>query len=317
MKKWSERLSLDARKIFAKDYSVPFKMYGDDYFDYFINLIDKDYGFSHRLRHMELAILEMGENEFLKYRKELPFKIIDHVKKKPAYEKFNNSIIETSSRSVTTSKKGIYKTPNDGRSFISIDLVKANFHSLKSIDSDLVNGKEDYYEFICDFASPEDYEYCPNSKSMRQIIFGNLNPKKQQTIQRNVISEIIKLLVDVLKIDEDLIVASTSDEVIIDITDYNYSIDDLEFEIKSTIKMNIEGFPVRIENFQLYHIGKGCYSKVIHGYDSRIELKNIPGIFFPQVYKFSNRIPLDEKDMMFIQDGCLASFLEPYLHDHY
>ena len=309
---FEKKLSLRAREKFAKDYSVPFKLLGDGYFDYFAGLVDRDYNLSDKLISLCMVIEDLGgEDQFFKYSSEFPFRVIDDIKQKDSYANFIGGTIESYPRNVQTSKKGIYKSCNANKNYISIDLSSANYHSMKSFDEDLVNNSKDYDDFIRKYTP---YDYFINSKKIRQVIFGNLNPKRQQQLQRNVISQIIDLLVNVLKLDKETLVASTSDELIIDVTDYGFDVQDLMFEIFSSIKLNIKDFPVKVEHFKLGHIGNNCFVKRKYGssFLYGVEFKNVSGVFFPQAYKKYYCLPLNDKDMTFIHEKCEAKFVKPY-----
>jgi hypothetical protein len=308
--KYSDKFSINVRRQFAKDYSVPFKMFGDDYFDYFIDEYDHLYNFKDKLDSLDEAINKLGGNEkFFQYRREFPFEVIKGIQGSPYYSDLQNCRILYESRPIDTSKKGIYKSFYADREFISIDLKEANFNAMKNFNKDLVNNKSNYAEFVSDFT---DIEYFAKSKKIRQVIYGNCLPKKQQSLQKNVITKIIDLLIDIVKVDKETIIASTSDELIIDVTDYEFCKKDYLFEMVTAIVMNIDGWPIHGEYFSLKNLGKGCFFKVIHSDGDKIQFKNVPASFFPQAYKKLYDKPLNEKDMTFIFENQEAVFKQPY-----
>lgn len=63
----------------------------------------------------------------------------------------------------------------DGAFFFSLDLKKVNYHVLKFYYPNLVLNTHTYEDFIGQFT---EFDYIRKSKYIRQVIFGNLNPKK-------------------------------------------------------------------------------------------------------------------------------------------
>lgn len=80
----------------------------------------------------------------------------------------------------------------EGKVYMSIDLKKANWQSLKWHDPSFMNELGDTYEdMLRKFGLPEVFL---GSKHFRQYIFGNLNPKKQMKMQRVILEHVISSL---------------------------------------------------------------------------------------------------------------------------
>lgn len=80
----------------------------------------------------------------------------------------------------------------EGKTYLSIDLKKANWQCVKWHDPQFVNELGDTYEdMLGKFGLPEVFLH---SKHFRQYIFGNLNPKKQMKMQRVILEHVISSL---------------------------------------------------------------------------------------------------------------------------
>lgn len=80
----------------------------------------------------------------------------------------------------------------EGKIYLSFDLKKANWQSVKWHDPSFVNELGDEYEGILErFGLPEVFWH---SKHLRQYIFGFLNPKKQMKMQRVILEHVISAI---------------------------------------------------------------------------------------------------------------------------
>ncbi len=95
-------------------------------------------------------------------------------------------------------------------------MKKANFSALREYRDDIFGGSDTWEEFISRFT---DNKHIINSKYIRQVIMGNLNPKRQTAYEKVLMD---KLLTDILHakiIDKENVAAFLADEIIFDITD--------------------------------------------------------------------------------------------------
>ena len=101
---------------------------------------------------------------------------IETVKNTTGYKTFNHDRLDEFTVTSPVVKTGdIYKPMFDGACFFSLDLKKANYHVLKFYHPNLVLNTHTYEDFIGQFT---EFDYIRKSKYIRQVIFGNLNPKK-------------------------------------------------------------------------------------------------------------------------------------------
>ncbi|KAL9649246.1 hypothetical protein ABK040_004267 [Willaertia magna] len=137
--------------------------------------------------------------------------------------------------------------------FVSIDMSSANFSTLKVTDKNLVMNCNSYRDLIIwstvklleqknihpkllndikeNSNENEFINYLTNAKQIRQVIFGKLNPKRQQTLQKFTMRQLIKIILEteLNKEEEELkeylqldrIISCTSDEIVFMITNPN------------------------------------------------------------------------------------------------
>jgi hypothetical protein len=157
----------------------------------------------------------------------------------------------------------------------------------------MVDKWDAYEDFIGQFT---EYAYFINSKYLRQVIFGNLNPKRQQALQRMVIGELTDAL------PEEDIVAWTSDEVVVyDRPEKR----DGYVKLAEACKM-----PCRCTLFDLSRLGTSSIYVKRSGLDW--ELKMCPSHLFMQAFKAYVGWECNEKDKMFLYEGEVAKFCHPY-----
>lgn len=183
----------------------------------------------------------------------------------------------------------------DGKKYLSIDIKKANWISLKNYDPEFLNELGNSYEdLLRKFDMPEIFNY---SKQFRQFIFGNLNPKKQCRIQRNIIENEVINILDKFKLE---VACVKNDEVI-------YSLDSLEyveeiFKIIDKNKFNIKIFITkRIEDFRI-NTNINADGDILYS-----EISGCNGNhYFLNIKKYLLEEPIDIRDLYFRMDGNVA-----------
>ena len=81
-------------------------------------------------------------------------------------------------------------------------------------------GCENYKELVSKFTEIKPFI---ESKQIRQVIFGHLNPKRQQTIQKYMMNLVVEIL-DKNGFDKCRFLSASSDEVILSFKKTNFSI---------------------------------------------------------------------------------------------
>ena len=145
----------------------------------------------------------------------------------------------------------VYKGNHVGKKFLSFDMSQANFTSLFHYDSSIFDNTQSYEEFLSKFTH---YESIKKSKHIRQVIFGKLNPKRQITYEKYLMSQILSVL------DATSIVCFNNDEVILNIdADKDYS--DLVNKVLavSPVKLSVNIFTLKKLTNNLCTMYVKCY----------------------------------------------------------
>lgn len=296
--------SLEVRKRFVSDMKLSFPVLEDPYFDYYIELYDEMYNTSERLELLKNDISKFkSQEEFLKAYYEVRNNMIEALNNE-AFKKFNTmDMNDFSLGKVNYPKKDVFNVSNVGKIFVSIDLVKANFQALKYVDKDIVLGANTYEELVSNFT---DMDYIKKSKYIRQVIFGNLNPKRTVTVERYLIQKVLNLLLYTKDVIEKEIKMVSNDEIVYEITN------DLDIEKISnlrTIIKEITDIDVDIEVYILKQIGnvKPFFIKEFLNKEGN-EIMCVPQDFKPQVLKYLMGKETNEYDRSFINQGMIASY---------
>ncbi len=299
-------LSESILRRFVKDYSLPIVLFDEEHFNYYIDLYDDlfDTKKKFELLNQTVSILG-GESEFFKEADRIQNSVIDHIKNKPEYQLFISCDMNRYTKVVDLPEKNLYIPENDGEVFMSIDLVKANFQALKFVDEKIVDCCKTYKEFIEQFTN---LDYFKESKQIRQVIFGNLNPKRQQTVQKHIISNIAKYIV--MKYGrEDVIYSLSNDEIVLSLGKEIKSLNLNEF-IKFLQQIMGNEFPLcKFNIFRLIKLNNYSYY-IKSNINGNKEFKCVPSHFFPQVYKHFYDISLDEKDLDVNFEGFPAKLMK-------
>lgn len=293
-------------KRWVKDYDLPIKIFEEPYFSYLINLYDDVLCTKDKLNLLIDIISDFNnENEYLSHNNKLTDSIINTIQEQSAYKDFITMNMDKFKILSNYPKNSIYKENNIGKTFLSIDLVKANYQSLKFIDKSLVLNSVNYDDLISKFT---DYMYIKQSKYIRQVIFGHLNPKRLQKIQRYLIEQVILYVLSHENMIEDSIVMASNDEVIFEINDFlSDDFSNTFKEITNNIKNSLN-IDVDIEIFTLNHLGMNCYVKEFKNKEG-YQFAGVSQIYYPQVYKKYHNLPINDLDLTFKHDNQLVKFL--------
>lgn len=309
MKEANMKMSTALRKRFVKDRGLPIQVVQDPYFDYFIDLYTPLFpGLKDWVAYFEGCVGACGGEEgYFSTDKFLKNKVIDHIKSSPVFQAFNNSSLEEFEQH-DQKKYNLYVPENNGKDFISIDLVKGNFRVLRLMAPGTFGHAETYEEFMGDFTP---LHHFLSSKHIRQYIFGNVNTKKQIRVMKYIMSEIVKVLEK--EFGPGMILGVSHDEIIIpgvpgDLLRVSEAIKDIEkrFFISSSYPL------VRFDYFSLRKIGD-YYVKAMR--DGTIDFKSVPVCFMAQVYKRFLGLSVNPFDLAFINEGKLAVFAETLFED--
>lgn len=290
-------------KIFIKDLSMPIAVYLDPYFDYLLNLIDPYYNSISKYELLKKEVELNGLKEFEENNRKTMFKLLDKMKEHKGYETFNNLDYKTFQSETKIQKRVLYQPNNVGKSFFSIDLVQANFQCLLSVVPEIFDGFDNYDDFV---TANGFNDYMKISKQIRQVIFGNLNPKKQQSVQKSMMN----LIADKLfknGVDLNSIHSLSSDEIVFECNDFE--------KVKIQSILSELDFNLRIEKFTLERPFKqAMYVKKLDNSD--VIFKMVSTSMMAEFIKRFEGRELEDMDFYFFDENKrLAKYIKPYIED--
>lgn len=184
-------LSHAARRRFVKDYGLPIQVVQDPHFAYLLDLYEPFFGSRTKLGLLIDEIRDSGSEEaFFVRANRLTDAVIKAVRDTPAYQFLSEDhLADYDIGPSTFAADSLYRPDNDGRAIIAVDLVKANFQAMRYYDPSLVLHAGSYEAMLGRFS---DRPYHLGSRQTRQVIFGHLQPKQQQKIQRWIMRQLME-----------------------------------------------------------------------------------------------------------------------------
>lgn len=320
--------NIDLLRRFVKDNDLPIPIIGNgNYFNYYINLYEKEYKSLTKYKNLEILIDRNfnGEStQFLTKYYEIRDNIIKTVENSEAYQKFNTMDMSVFSiknkKNITTNN--IYNENNVGHIFVSFDLKKANFQALKYVDPNIVMDADNYQDFISKFTN---IEFIINSKHIRQIVFGKMNPKRHITVEKYMIDKVYEYITETHHLTN--CVSMSNDELVFDMGDSNKSDSIDVYSITITCEMirqfiqTMLGFEMNLEVFKLHKLQLCCnkfkrspyyYKEYLNTEEPKGKLMCVPMNYFAIVYKLFNNLPLQEEDYHFDYEGLDSKYCENF-----
>jgi hypothetical protein len=303
-------LTTKLKKALVKDFSIPIQIVDSEDWNYYLSITDPFYGSLSAERKMISMLTTLQkthtniEEQFYVESKALTKGIIEEIKNTKAYEDFSNLDMNNFNTKINAGQKSnLYTQAFVNKTFYSIDLKKANYQALKYINPELVLNSDSYQDLVTQFT---DFEYFKDSKQIRQVIFGNLNPKRQQQVQKHIMNELIDLLL--LKgLNTENIISCSSDEIVFEKD--NISFDLFEFMDNREILNDIE-FHVNCFELKTLEEGKNLlYKKDLA--DNSVAFKGINSNYIFECIKKYNNQPINVSDITFYHEGRLCQYIKP------
>jgi len=295
--------------------------------EYYLNTLKKSKQFSkleyqiNEFEKFESSLKEKGFSSIGNYKMDFAFYVLKQkIEESETYKKFQ----EFDYSKVPFRSKDKLKI-NQGEFLVSFDLKQANFNCFKSFDNkENPEFSKTWEEQFEDMGIEKSLGL---SKSFRQLVFGNINPKRNQKIQHMFMLSFIDKLFENGYVEEDIVFIS-HDEVIIKGVDdkwlnkgfdgiYYLPVGDLiggENEmvfvpLKSTIfKMN------KIPDTKVFI--KTIYENLNYGFagiqltEAYKELWGAPGTkFYLYFKKYILEEEIEDRDLMFFSDGMYAKWI--------
>lgn len=290
------------------------------HFDYYISVLKKTKEYNNLdntisdFCDLEKYANALGYSSAKSYKLDyaLP-KIIKYIEGTEVYDSIQNGKFPDSEKLYT--KDSIKNNLDSNSLFVSFDIKKANFSAFKIQDQK--NEMKESWEELCAFL--DIHPTLSKSKSFRQVVFGNLNPKRVQKLQHVQIIFVIQYL-KLKGLSEDNICFISHDEFVLK---FNKADENDVWQIanytseKSLIDISKQmlGMPVRYNIYGLEKIKKDIFVKQMYQKTEKglvPEYKTLfgaPGNKFYKYFKFyvlSGEI--DDRDLFFINDGEIAKW---------
>lgn len=312
-------------KRFVSDFNLPIPIIGgEEYFSYYLNLYEDDYDSLTKYKKL-LNLIQTyyggDSDKFLEEFYNIRENIISSVTENTAFKKFNTMDMSVFAiKNMPKAKsKNIYNNDNIGRYFLSVDITKANFQTLRNINKDIVFGADTYEEFIDKFTG---LQYVKQSKYCRQVIFGKLNPSRHITAEKYFMKQIYDGIIE--KIDflkENNLVSFSNDEIVFDVTSHINSINGDTIEVIQRISKSM-GFKVHVDVFMLHgfnvvfkesrSIRNTFYTKEYLYGENKFKLISLPLQYHALIYSLYKGLTPDEKSYHFNYEGINAKFCEEF-----
>lgn len=308
-------LTNQLRKRFCKEAGIPITIYDEPYFSERLDTYNKIVPVKEKWS-VFLKCLEYynTEQDFYEDYNRVKESIIEHIKQTPGYQRFNE--LDMNQYKAINSgypSKDVYKEPNNEKWFLSIDMIQANFTSLNCFEPSIFNSCcwEDY---ISRFTNNTHFI---QSKYMRQVIMGALNPKRQTTYEKHLMDFIMTEIVSAGYANQ--IEVFTNDEIVIRMdsaSDYNSILRHLDSTTSDSIRLKTTLFKLtRNKNYSGY---------ILHTYDylteamlqnnqlpaaKEIKFKGVNSLDYPFLVRDCLDEKVSENDKVFVYNNRLAKFI--------
>ncbi len=274
-------------RSFCKLFEINIPEYSQ--FEYYIDQLSKLDKYKNIKELVEkFRTLESEIDDIYQFKVKKSNDIIEFIKTTRAFSELNDDNLIPD---YPTTKNFVY---DESKRYLSIDIKQANWTILKRYDPDFLNELgNSYSELLNKFELPEIFQH---SKTFRQFIFGNLNPKRQIKAQRVIIEEIIQKFksynLEVACIKHDEIIYVIDD----DITLKNI-LSEIDYNIFKTKIYKVE----RVEDFRInsyYDQSENFLHKELVGCNAHLYYLNLKRFIF--------REKIDIRDLYFRLDSKLA-----------
>lgn len=302
------QITENLRKRFCKDFNIPINMFREDFFTERLDVLNDFYDtiqkweiFKNDLSHFN------NEQDYFEYYNKTKDDAISHIKASEGFKRFNAedmSKFEIPQPYRNLPTKDIYHLSNVGKSFVSIDISKANFSCLNFYDSEIFEHQGYWENYIELYTS---LKHIIKSKYIRQVILGNCNPGRQVTYEKWIMYTLLQWIVGDTKgsvrVPLEDVAMFSNDEIVL------YDNKNIKWDYLTRVIDNFThntGIPVHVEKFRLLNFGDLAYVKISE--NGTLELKCAKAEFLPMIIHGILNGSVDEHDLFFMYEGELARF---------
>ena len=146
MKREDVLKSIGLKKRFCKDCNLPINLFDEPYFMQRLKTLDTLFDCVKKFDTFcaELESFD-GEQSYFEYYNSVKDSVITMIKNSQGYYKFVNDDFSDAriiKHTISLGKNHLYAEPNAGKSFISIDMKKANFSALRHYNPEIFKNKD-------------------------------------------------------------------------------------------------------------------------------------------------------------------------------
>jgi len=241
-------------------------------------------------------------------------KIVKYIEESHVYDTIQNYQFQENKHLVT--KDDFKRTISQDYWYISFDISKANYSSFKLLDDK--NDMMDSWEQLCSHL--EIHDTLSSSKSFRQVVFGNTNPKRLQKLQHLQVISAVEYL-KLKGISDENICFISHDEFVLrfkqdDPNDVWLTNHYSNKEILTELSAQMSNVPLKSTIYELDKVSKDIYLKTVYAstgtgvLPSYKTLVGAPGNKFYKYFKLHVlKEDLDERDLLFMNDGEVAKWM--------
>lgn len=316
-------------KRFVSDCNLPISVYDPKVFDYLVRLYEEDYHSLTKWNNLcKLIECEFDGNihAFLEKYYEVRENVINNLK--GALNMVEPDVIINIKNGIPKNRDK-YTQETIGKSFISIDLTKANFQicqlfsNPKLVYGSFSNISEAYDKWISEYT---DMDYIKESKYFRQVVFGNCNVKEQVRLMNYQMQVILSMFTNAFREDGFELFSLTTDELIFKFNPDGKSLNRISEGLTSlkealwnfyTVDVKTELYTV--DNLFVVEDGFNDGDRVFPFYVKKNmitleeKLVKVPGVYFAQVYKIFKGMPVNDIDTCFYYEHRLANFSKKFV----
>lgn len=307
---------------FVKDYNLPIQITDEKYFFYFLDLYEK--GFESKTKYFSLLDeivkkYDSNPNVFLEFYYKTRNEIIETIEQSEAYKKFNTMDMSSFKviKNYNLPKKDIFNVTNLHKTLLSIDLSKANFQALRFADKDIVLGTNTYDELISKFT---DSKYILDSKYLRQVIFGKLNPSRHISVEKYIMSLIMTQIERDFYFEKLIPISMSNDEIVFDASHLTGGFEEYTTRLTEYISNTVSGIKAKVTIFNLDGIKfvnetskqENTFFQVNNLVTMKSSLKTVPITYHAQIYSFLNGFENLEENKLFLYDNNIAKFQDNF-----
>jgi hypothetical protein len=292
----------------------------EKYFEYYIQTLFKSFEFK------DIISLVDNYSEFEEWLQKSGYNNVGHYKMGTVYGLLKNHLESSESykrcQEFDYSKTKLftkdYLKLYEGNFMLSLDFSSANFQSMKIFDTE--NELKSSWVELCD--SFKIHPMISSSKSFRQVVFGNLNPKRFQKIQHYHMLKLVEELEEIFPSEN--IIFISHDELVMNLGDNKEIAHERIEQIIEVVKTIKEKrlsdsktwMNVNPTIFKLQKISKDIYVKTIfsqtmvglvNGYKT---LFGCPGNkYYINFKEYILEEDIEERDCLFMLDNNMAKWV--------